>query len=149
MKKYIFVLMLVLLSTMVVGQPLENKMQIREGINKSFEEPALRNSTIHGLEKAQLHVENEYVARILEQNWNRIQERQRLTIQNMEKVRITNYEEIVVVEGETETKFLGLINAKRQVNLVIDENGVVSKVPRFWDFAFRYNQGIKEIPVLE
>lgn len=76
-------------------------------------------------------------------------ENSKLNELNISNVKAMSQNENVVVRAETNAKLFGFINMKRDVNLVVDENSAISRVPNFWDFMFRYERTMRDMNKVE
>lgn len=149
MKKLVLIGMLLLMMSMVAAQPIQLKeqsyMEIQNEIRNMTQ---LRLSEVDGLEQARLMVQNEIAAQAIERNLERLQERNRLMIQNMSQLEIAQGEnDTAIVQGRTQARFLNLIRANREMTLVVDENGEVTRIGRPFDFLFRYEETMRNIQV--
>ena len=65
--------------------------------------------------------------------------------ESLSDIKVISEDNEVIIQARTDAKLLGFINTRRNVNLVVDENSVVSRVPNFWDFLFRYDRTLKDV----
>lgn len=133
-------------------QQIQTHAEVKEQIQLQLQEQEqVKNSSIVGLERARLLVSNEIAKQAIERNIEKMTARNREMLeemnQNGEMYMIQGEENAVVVQGRTKAKFLGLINANREMTLVVDENGEVVRKGRPLDFLFRYQEQVREVEV--